>query len=262
MVEERFNAQTKSGALGPKHYEHVNSLEQKLIKLQDLFIDGELNRNEFNQAKNRYENLLNELKEKEEVQKKKSEILKIYKQGFKKLESIDTQFIESDVENKRRLLGSMFPEKFQFEENRVRTADINPLLLKIASINKGYKGNKKRDKSNNNDLSQEVLKTGLEPVRTNVHWILSPTCLPIPPLQHAPTALSTSLLYFKSYRAKNGIRTRDLHLGKVALYQLSYFRGLFMNAQYCYCGCKFKIFLLNPKPFMKINIIYFKPVFS
>ena len=29
-----------------------------------------------------------------------------------------------------------------------------------------------------------VLKTGLEPVRTNVHWILSPTCLPIPPLQH------------------------------------------------------------------------------
>jgi hypothetical protein len=27
-------------------------------------------------------------------------------------------------------------------------------------------------------------------------------------------------------RAKNGIRTRDLHLGKVALYQLSYFRIL------------------------------------
>ncbi len=28
-----------------------------------------------------------------------------------------------------------------------------------------------------------VLETGLEPVRTNVHWILSPTCLPIPPLE-------------------------------------------------------------------------------
>ena len=28
-----------------------------------------------------------------------------------------------------------------------------------------------------------VLKTGLEPVRPNGHWILSPTCLPIPPLQ-------------------------------------------------------------------------------
>jgi hypothetical protein len=29
---------------------------------------------------------------------------------------------------------------------------------------------------------------------------------------------------FFQCRAKNGIRTRDLHLGKVALYQLSYFR--------------------------------------
>ena len=30
-------------------------------------------------------------------------------------------------------------------------------------------------------LEAFVLGTGLEPVRTNVHWILSPTCLPIPP---------------------------------------------------------------------------------
>ena len=29
-----------------------------------------------------------------------------------------------------------------------------------------------------------VLKAGLEPARTNVHWILSPACLPIPPLEH------------------------------------------------------------------------------
>ena len=32
-----------------------------------------------------------------------------------------------------------------------------------------------------------VLEMGLEPIRTNVHWILSPTCLPIPPLE--PTLL-------------------------------------------------------------------------
>jgi hypothetical protein len=39
--------------------------------------------------------------------------------------------------SKRKLLGSMFPEIFQFENNKVRTADINPLLLKIASVNRG-----------------------------------------------------------------------------------------------------------------------------
>jgi hypothetical protein len=41
----------------------------------------------------------------------------------------------------------MFPIKFQFEKNEVRTADVDPILLKIASVNKGSQENKKRDKS-------------------------------------------------------------------------------------------------------------------
>ena len=103
----------------------------------------------------------------------------------------------------------------------------------------------------------------LNPYGHNGHWILSPTCLPIPPLEqnvisifagwiNQLASLSRNEPKFKSVyiltpmksrqdhhssileqknadkqrfcRAKNGIRTRDLHLGKVALYQLSYFR--------------------------------------
>lgn len=41
-----------------------------------------------------------------------------------------------------------------------------------------------------------VLKTGLEPVRPNGHWILSPTCLPIPPLQR-PDVKTHRLVYLK-----------------------------------------------------------------
>ena len=36
-------------------------------------------------------------------------------------------------------------------------------------------------KENRSIIFRFVPETGLEPVRTNVHWILSPTCLPIPP---------------------------------------------------------------------------------
>ena len=53
-----------------------------------------------------------------------------------------------------------------------------------SSFNRLNRKDKKRDKSKKEDLSRCVLKTGLEPVRPNGHWILSPTCLPIPPLQH------------------------------------------------------------------------------
>jgi hypothetical protein len=75
-----------------------------------------------------------------------------------------------------------------------------------------------------------VLGTGLEPVQPNGHWILSPTCLPIPPPEpgsHLSGELSKKTPRLaQRFRAKNGIRTRDLNLGKVALYQLSYFRKL------------------------------------
>ena len=51
--------------------------------------------------------------------------------------------------------------------------------------------------------------------------ILSPSCLPIPPLRH----LHKKSRYQSGLRgAENETRTRDPDLGKVVLYQLSYFR--------------------------------------
>ena len=78
--------------------------------------------------------------------------------------------------------------------------------------------------------------------------ILSPSCLPIPPLRHLHKKSRTEsgpcgaenetrtrdpdlgkvvlyqLSYFRKSGAENETRTRDPDLGKVVLYQLSYFR--------------------------------------
>ena len=51
--------------------------------------------------------------------------------------------------------------------------------------------------------------------------ILSPSCLPIPPLRHLH---KKSRFHSGPCRAENETRTRDPDLGKVVLYQLSYFR--------------------------------------
>ena len=56
-------------------------------------------------------------------------------------------------------------------------------------------------------------KRDLNPHSRNGHGILSPACLPIPPFEHP-----------RRERAENETRTRDPNLGKVMLYQLSYFR--------------------------------------
>ena len=66
----------------------------------------------------------------------------------------------------------------------------------------------------------------LELTRANAHYPLKVARLPIPPSGHClhdfcqPVAFSC----FGKNGAKNGTRTRDPDLGKVVLYQLSYFR--------------------------------------
>ena len=62
----------------------------------------------------------------------------------------------------------------------------------------------------------EYSKRDLNPHSHNGQGILSPSCLPIPPFEHP-----------RRERAENETRTRDPNLGKVMLYQLSYFRVLF-----------------------------------
>ena len=79
-----------------------------------------------------------------------------------------------------------------------------------------------------------VPEAGLEPARTKARGILSPLCLPIPPLRHAINMeatpgfepgiriLQTPALPLGYVAGKNGagngIRTRDVYLGKVELY--------------------------------------------
>ena len=163
LIAERFKSQRETQKLGPSHYKKINNIKSRLEKVQDLFIDGDIDADDYHKTKKRYQNILDELKDKESIQSKQSDILEVYKKGLDKLENIDNLFTTSDITEKRKLIGSIFPKKFQFEKNKVRTADINPILLKIASVNKGFKGNKKRDKSKKDDLSRMVLKVGIEP---------------------------------------------------------------------------------------------------
>ena len=97
---------------------------------------------------------------------RKNRKFSVVQNGLKGLENIENQYIKSDLDNKRRLIGSIFSENFQFENKKVRTADINPILHKIARFNSVNKKNKKRDKPKKEDLSRSVLEAGLEPART------------------------------------------------------------------------------------------------
>ncbi len=69
-------------------------------------------------------------------------------------------------------------------------------------------------------VSTEV-GTGFEPAYTALQAAASP-------LGH-PTVLASRGCFDSVLRADDETRTRDIHLGKVVLYQLSYVRGVFRS---------------------------------
>ncbi|WP_408733699.1 recombinase family protein [Flavobacterium nakdongensis] len=168
MIKEELTSKKGKTELGPKHFESKKNIEAKLIRLQDLFIEGEIEKTEYLEAKKRYQALLQELKQKEEVEKDKKEVLKTYEFTLAKLLTIHYQYTNGDIDAKRKLIGSIFPEKFQFENKKVRTKDIHPLFLKISSINNLSQRTKKRTNPKKLNLSGMVGDEGFEPPTPSV----------------------------------------------------------------------------------------------
>ncbi len=168
MIKDELLKQNGKSELGPKHYEKVKNIEDKLVRLQDLYIEGNIEKSEYKIAKERYETIHQELKSNEIELNDKKKVIEIYQSALLKLESIENQYNESDVEGKRKIIGSIFPKKFQFENKKVRTADLHPLFLKISSINSLSQRTKKRTNSKKMNLSWMVGDEGFEPPTPSV----------------------------------------------------------------------------------------------
>ena len=57
----------------------------------------------------------------------------------------------------------MLPQKFIFENNQVRTNEVDPTFRLLCNKSKGLKRIKKRDKLEKSNLSRNVLEAGIEP---------------------------------------------------------------------------------------------------
>ena len=83
--------------------------------------------------------------------------------GLRLLANIKSAYQNSSVEVRSKLLGSMFPEKFIFDGQKLRTARPNKFVELMSSFSAGLKtmANKKADISAG--LSKMAPPLGLEP---------------------------------------------------------------------------------------------------
>ena len=80
------------------------------------------------------------------------------------LPNIVEWYRNSSVQEKKKLIGSIFPEKFTFEKkNKARTTSIDGEIALILNYNGRFDENKNGTNENKSRLSHLVIPLGLEP---------------------------------------------------------------------------------------------------
>ena len=82
--------------------------------------------------------------------------------GINNLLKLDSVYETGDIEKKREVISSMYPEKMTFDGFSVRTNRINEVARLIYSMDVGSSENKNRTNQNNSSLSCQVGTTRFE----------------------------------------------------------------------------------------------------
>src|SRR5690554_1363298 len=107
---------------------------------------------------------LEERLSKDGLNAKKINIDKSLDRALQSIVNIPKLYREGGISTKQAVIGSIFPEKLEFDGKTYRTARMNVIANHIFQINNGLPQNKNRTNENKFHLSCLVAGTGLEPV--------------------------------------------------------------------------------------------------
>ncbi len=126
--------------------------------------DGEMDFEDFQEVKKltkgKIENLERRLNELAQIGK---EIQDLVASALKKVANIDRRYEKGNIEEKRMIIGSIFPEFLVFDGTQHRTTKINSAITLIYQNTSKLRAKKNGTNLNFLDLSQEVIPLGLEP---------------------------------------------------------------------------------------------------
>ena len=164
LNSEKFDTATKNIE---KLKENLQSLKERKTFLEDKFIDGELNKSEYNTLTKRLSERIHEIEkeiEKEEM-KQNPQIIEQLDYSLSLIQNMGKYIEDAPVDVKCKLIGSMFPEKIVFDKKNYRTNGYNKVLDLIYQETKLLQM-KKEDKSEIfSSLSSPVPRAGIEPAR-------------------------------------------------------------------------------------------------
>ena len=145
----------------------LQSIEDRIERVNDLYFDGEITKVEKEKNLSRYETEASRLRNQIEALRlnKELNIKDKLSYSINLISNLGTFFQSAPCEVRIKLLGSMFPEKIEFDGKKYRTKSYNRMLDIIYQETKQLQGHKKKKSPQKTGDFARVPKAGLEPAR-------------------------------------------------------------------------------------------------
>lgn len=143
----------------------IEKNKTRLKNAQILMLDGDLNPTEYKEMKIKLEeDLILLTNEENKLRSGTTSHEKLIDTCKKVIQNLHIAYHKADATIKQKIIGSIFPEKFIFQNNQVRTTKVNEMINRIVNKINESKGYKKGQQSFYELLPCRVGTTGFEPV--------------------------------------------------------------------------------------------------
>ena len=146
----------------------IQAAKERIIKVKDLFIDGSLTRAEKDEAIDRYNGQIESMNSQITSLRcgEDSQLKDKLAYAISLIENLAEMFTEASPEAKIKIIGSIFPEKIEYDGEKYRTSSYNQVLDIIFKNTKQLQGYKNENNSKSRSHFQKGCNVGLEPTTT------------------------------------------------------------------------------------------------
>jgi len=145
----------------------INDLNSRIAKARELLLNGDIDGADYKTIKSENEYKINVLEAKladaAAMNSKTENIEPMLRKAITRFTQLNSIYLKSASYQKRELVGSMYPQKFTFEELQHRTALTSELYSCIYLINREIKGKKEGQATDFSCLPILAPEAGLEP---------------------------------------------------------------------------------------------------
>ena len=165
LLSDRFKqGKTDKATLLKGFQSEIDKLNLRIKNAQILMLDGALDSNEYREIKTSLLPEIERLERKKFTTANETEDYSDYvSKGLPILRNIGKYYENADLEGRQALIGSIFPEKLIFDENKYRTIEPNPILELISATDTDFNENKKGKSGDFSNPSLSVPQAGIEP---------------------------------------------------------------------------------------------------